>query len=1349
MTGARYGAKAADGAEAKALAQNPAHGLRSTFTREGLRLEVRSGEATHQVAWRLDSLGYGAAQITVPAGELKVSGQRVELARGPSPTPHSALRVPHLVEWFNNTPGGLEHGFTLAERPAANPRGEALSLVLAVTGDLAPQADAAGQNLLLRDAAGQTVLTYEKLKVWDATGAELPATMQVADGKVTLTVPEANAHYPLTIDPTFAQEAYLKASNTGGSDWFGRSVAVSGDTVVVGAGQESSNATGVNGNDNDNSLAYSGAAYVFVRTGMTWTQQAYLKASNTDASDFFGYAVAVSGDTVVVGAVYEASNATGINGDQSNNSLTYSGAAYVFVRSGTNWTQQAYLKASNAGAFDEFGWSVAVSGDTVVVGAHYESSNTTGINGNGNDNSAMNSGAAYVFVRSGTTWSQQAYLKASNTGAGDQFGISVAVSGNTVVVGAFFESSNATGINGNGNDNSLRYSGAAYVFVRNGATWTQQAYLKASNTGSNDGFGYEVDVSGDTVVVGAWSEDSNATGVNGNGADNSADFSGAAYVFVRSGTTWSQQAYLKASNTGAGDQFGISVAVSGDTVVVGANNEASNATGINGNGNDNSLLYSGAAYVFVRNGATWSQQAYLKASNTGANDRFGVAVAVSSGTVVVGANNEASNATGVNPGPVAEANNSAINSGAVYIFQLPSVQVPRMDVVQVIQEADGSVPLIRGKATFVRAYLRSPEELAGGKPLEVQLRGQLRSPIDPGIITDLAVLQAYDRQSLRKTAIKMPGEPIEEIVSFELPNDWSSMDGLELILEQLMPVVPLAQARPVFQAVPDLRLRIYAAEWTHEGQTLQASSAVVLDSVDLVKSMMPVSNVVLEILPLKLDSSEVGDLSSVNQRLVTLRSLDGLPTGSGPIDYALISLPEGVPNPGGNLEGVADGIPGDVASGFGSGGPRSPIVHELAHCLGRHHAVPAGGAIGPCPSAGAVVRFLADFLGINFDAKSGVCLECASLVAPDFPYFDTNPRTHERFASIGLPNSDELLLARGLSTYRGNPRDTPYDEVAELMSYCSAPETFFKGARLPSKFTYEGLIEGLRGRAIGVIPRSDLRVRLSARAAPSESWLVRGRFDGPGNSLRLMPVVTVPGGSPMGVVPGGPLQLLVLGATGQELARHSLTVSFGLEPGVTPGFLVIIPQVPGARELRVVHQTMQLANQTFSLHAPTVKILSPNGGEILDQERVTIRWVGIDADADALTYTVQLSRDGGLSWGTLDTDLMEFTFDLPRQFLKGGSNHLIRVIANDGILTGSDTSDGVFRVTDSPPVALIRSPSGEETFKPTDTIRFRGTGWDPESGVVDADSRFRWESDRDGLLINGRASFDRAASELY
>ena len=460
-----------------------------------------------------------------------------------------------------------------------------------------------------------------------------------------------------------AQEVYLKASNTEVGDGFGVPVAISGDTMVVGAPGEDSNATGVNGNQGDNSALDSGAAYVYVRSGSSWVQQAYLKGSNAEAGDIFGAAVAISGDTIAVAAQTEASAATGVNGNQGDNSAPFSGAAYVFTRSGSTWTQQAYLKASNTESLDRFGWSVAISGDTIVVGAIEEDSNATGINGNQGDNSAATSGAAYVFTRSGSTWTQQAYVKASNTDAVDGFGFAVAISGDTMVVGAPGEASNATGVNGDQGNNSAAGSGAVYVFSRSGSTWTQQAYLKASNTDGGDNFGVAVAISGDTIVVGAHMEASNATGVNGSQGDNSAAISGAAYVFTRSGSTWTQQAYLKASNTDAGDNFGVPVAISGDTIVVGAVEEASNATGVNGDQGNNSAAGSGAAYVFSRSGSTWTQQAYLKASNTDGGDNFGIAVAISGDTIVVGAHMEASNATGVNGD---QGNNSALGSGAAY-----------------------------------------------------------------------------------------------------------------------------------------------------------------------------------------------------------------------------------------------------------------------------------------------------------------------------------------------------------------------------------------------------------------------------------------------------------------------------------------------------------------------------------------------------------------------------------------------------------------------------------------------------------------------------------------------------------
>lgn len=482
---------------------------------------------------------------------------------------------------------------------------------------------------------------------------------------------------PRDIDPGVARQAYLKPSSVG-NHLFGWSVAVSGDTVVVGAPFESSGATGVGGDPADRSANAAGAAYVFVRSGARWSQQAYLKASNTDKSDRFGFSVAISGDTVVVGAVGEDSNATGVDGDQADNSFKSAGAAYVFVRDGGRWSQQAYLKAANAGARDLYGWSVAVSGDTVVVGAPGESSASTRIDDGQNSDAARHSGAAYVFARSGTRWSQQAYLKAFNTDKGDQFGGSVAISGDTVVVGALNEDSTGrwkrtTGVDGIHADNSARDSGAAYVFVRNDASWRQQAYLKASNAGAGDLFGVSVAVTGDTVVVGATEEDSDTSGVDGNQISNAAVDSGAAYVFVRNGVRWNQQAYLKAFNTHVGDRFGWSVAASGKTVIVGAPHESNDYSDVNTGKANGAADDAGAAYVYVRSGADWNPQSYLKASNIDAGDLFGGSVALSGDTVVAGARNEASSAVGVDG---KQDDSLLANPGAAYVLTVPAATPP-------------------------------------------------------------------------------------------------------------------------------------------------------------------------------------------------------------------------------------------------------------------------------------------------------------------------------------------------------------------------------------------------------------------------------------------------------------------------------------------------------------------------------------------------------------------------------------------------------------------------------------------------------------------------------------------------
>ncbi|HOO73631.1 MAG TPA: cadherin-like beta sandwich domain-containing protein, partial [Spirochaetota bacterium] len=234
--------------------------------------------------------------------------------------------------------------------------------------------------------------------------------------------------------------------------------------------------------------------------------------------------------------------------------------------------RQRYIKASNTGADDEFGYSISLYGDTLAVGAYGEDSDATGIEGDQSNNNASASGAVYIFTRTGSTWAQQAYIKTSNAEYGDQFGYAVALYGDTLAVGAHYEDSAATGIGGDQDDNSAEKSGAVYVFTRTGSTWTQQAYIKASNTGTDDRFGCSVSLYEDTLVAGAYREDSPATGINGVETDDTTDASasGAVYVFTRTGPTWEQQAYIKASNTDGGDNFGLSVALYGDTLAVGA-----------------------------------------------------------------------------------------------------------------------------------------------------------------------------------------------------------------------------------------------------------------------------------------------------------------------------------------------------------------------------------------------------------------------------------------------------------------------------------------------------------------------------------------------------------------------------------------------------------------------------------------------------------------------------------------------------------------------------------------------------------------------------------------------------------
>ena len=362
------------------------------------------------------------------------------------------------------------------------------------------------------------------------------------------TIPDAGAAYIFTRSgSTWTQQAKITASDAQATDRFSQaSISSDGTYAIVGAYGE------------DTGGSEAGAAYIFTRSGSTWTQQQKIVSSDLEASDQFGESVSISSDGTyaIVGARTEDGGIVGSD----------VGAAYVFTRSGSTWTQQAKLTASDAQASDFFGYSVSISSDGTyaIVGAYLE-------DGGGN-----NAGAAYIFTRSGSTWTQQAKITANDSQADDNFGWSVSISsdGSYAIVGARTE------------DTGGSNAGAAYIFTRSGSTWTEQQKIQSSDKEASDFFGYAVALNsnGTHAIVGALLEDGGAGNPLGN--------AGAAYIFSRSGSTWTEVKKLTASDAQANDQFGKSVSISSDGsyAIVGARDEAG--------GVGDPLSSSGSAYIY-------------------------------------------------------------------------------------------------------------------------------------------------------------------------------------------------------------------------------------------------------------------------------------------------------------------------------------------------------------------------------------------------------------------------------------------------------------------------------------------------------------------------------------------------------------------------------------------------------------------------------------------------------------------------------------------------------------------------------------------------------------------------------
>ena len=496
----------------------------------------------------------------------------------PLPSKTAAGRVEYVhsggvMEWYENRPEGLEHGFVVQRGGTVSTPGESdIRLSLAVAG---LQSRGAGEAVdFVEAASARPVFRYGKLKVWDSQGRELGSHLEATEAGADIVIAAAGAVYPLMVDPLITSlEAVLTPEFTGDGapqDRLANSVVLVGDTALMGTPNDDT-AGGID----------AGSVYVFTRTAGLWTQQTRLTAADGAGGDFFGFSVSMSGESVLVGA-YSDDHPGFVN----------AGSAYVFTRSGSAWSQEQKLVAVDGLASDQFGYSVSLSGETSVIGAPLDEPTGSAV--------GDNHGSAYTFTRSGGIWSLQQKLVAADALKGDNYGFNVAISGDTALMGA-----------PTADVSSRSNSGAVYAHVRSGTTWTQQRKFSPTDAAAEDRFGQAVALSGETALMGAFFDDH--TGVTNGGS---------AYVYLRSSTTWSQQAKLVSGDVGANDRLGTAVALEGNTAVLGAPDQA--------------LAEPGSAYVFTRSAGVWTQQQKLQAVDGASGERYGTSVALSGDTLLAG-----------------------------------------------------------------------------------------------------------------------------------------------------------------------------------------------------------------------------------------------------------------------------------------------------------------------------------------------------------------------------------------------------------------------------------------------------------------------------------------------------------------------------------------------------------------------------------------------------------------------------------------------------------------------------------------------------------------------------------------
>ena len=717
-------------------------------------------------------------------------------------------------------------------------------------------------------------------------------------------------------------------------------------------------------------------------------------------------------------------------------------------------------------------------------------------------------------------------------------------------------------------------------------------------------------------------------------------------------------------------------------------------------------------------------------------------------------------------GPGTEGRASALNQqgdfalrldfldGSAGVFVIPLGEYvpptpPRLvglEVVQVIQDLQNSIPLTEHKRTFVRAHLEA-DQPGLVTPQLYGSRGGLELPGSPLAPANFAgsVVPPQDALALRKELAASP--------YFELPESWTSgtielvaeLDGILIDCQEAAgPTPDDCKAVVSFTAVDVPQVKFVKMGYTSGGTYYKPTDAEVENVARRLKSAYPISELAWGMVSRRWDTAATLDElpCKVANSMELQRARDGCTDANGctTIYYGVLSRDR--------YDGCAAGIPSNGAAGYVRANPkaigRHTASHELGHVLGRPHSVKESFGIYTDP-------------GDNHQYEVGACCELGEPAADDFPNFQSFGLADETCAFGFTPPANGLRPALGPMTLGADAEiwglDSDQmlavrpDRFFDVMSYCDDTpiDTW------PSAHSYAELRQAINARFAPLAPLSGAPPE--RRPTGATQLAIRGEIDFAAGTVDFQPLARIPGLGTQPLPPAPPVPEFTLrlrdsgGATLQLIPfapqrwreTGQVASSFG-------SFFLLLDDNPAIRTVEVEHNAVLWGALSASAQAPTVAVLAPNGGEVLSGPDATISWDGGDPDGDALVYTVDYSPDGGATWTTLAIDIADESLTLPKFELAKTTQGLVRVQASDGFDNATDASDAPFTVTNNAPIVTIDAPRVNPVYSGAQFLRFAATAFDREEGLL-GPAAFAWASNLSGPLGTGNV-LERLASDL-